>query len=195
MNRFHAILSPAITAGLFCLLMMLSGCQTVSTPEQVAEAFWEAMAEGNVESAQNYATQDTQHLVSKQRNLEDSTVTTGSVVIDGGKATVKTVLALQKTENDKKLTFDTVLLKENKAWKVDYQQTLNNLSILPFGDLFKSLKAIGDTINKELENQIPLIEQQIRTFSEELIKQLDEFRRQLESPPPDKKQQPFPGTI
>ncbi|HEY8095206.1 MAG TPA: hypothetical protein VIE65_03820, partial [Methylobacter sp.] len=84
-------------------------------------------------------------------------------------------------------------------WKVDYQRTLNNLSNLPFGDIFKSLQAIGETINKELnkelEQQVPLFEKQIKSFSEELIKQLDEFRRQLEKAAPPEKQQPHSSTI
>jgi len=57
------------------------------------------------------------------------------------------------------------------------------------------LRAIGDAINKELEQQIPLFEQQIRSFSEELIRQLDDFRRQLEKSMPPEKQKPHPGVI
>jgi len=184
-----------LLAGLLTLLFMLSGCQAVLTPEQVTTVFWEAMAEGNLDSARKYATQETQHLVTKQQNLEDATVKTGAILIDGSNATVATVMTLKKTEDNKDLSFDTVLLKENDLWKVDYQRTLNNLSNLPFGDIFKSLRAIGETINKELEQQIPLFEKQIKSFSEELIRQLDEFRRQLEKAAPPEKQKPHSSTI
>ena len=111
------------------------------------------------------------------------------ILIDASNATVATVITLKKPEINKDLSFDTVLLKENDLWKVDYQRTLNNLSNLPFGDIFKSLRALGETINKELGQQIPLFEQQIKSFSEEFIRQLDEFRRQLEkaAPPENKK--------
>jgi hypothetical protein len=182
-------------AGLFSLLFMLSGCQAVSTPEQVTLAFWEAMTQGNLESARKHATQETQNLVTKQQNLEGASIKTGEVVIDGPKATVSTSMTLKKPENNKHLSFNTVLLKEHDLWKVDYQQTLNNLSILPFGELFNSLRAIGDTINKELEQQIPLFEKQIKSFSEELIRQLDEFRRNLEKSIPPEKPNPDSGTI
>ncbi|EGW19831.1 DUF4878 domain-containing protein [Methylobacter tundripaludum] len=182
-------------AGLLSLLLLLGGCQAVLTPEQVTTAFWEAMAEGNLDSARKYATQETQHLVTKQQNLQDATVKTGTIFIDGSNATVTTVMTLKKPENNKDLSFDTVLLKENELWKVDYQRTLNNLSNLPFGDIFKSLQAIGETINKELEQQIPLFEKQIKSFSEELIRQLDEFRRQLEKAAPPEKQKPHSNTI
>lgn len=181
--------------GLLSLLFLLSGCQAVLTPEQVTTAFWEAMAEGDLDSARKYATQETQHLVTKQQNLEDAAVKTGAILIDGSNATVATVMTLKKPESDKVLSFDTVLLKENDLWKVDYQRTLNNLLNLPFGDIFKSLRAIGETLNKELEQQIPLFEKQIKSFSEELIRQLDEFRRQLEKAAPPEKQKPHSSTI
>lgn len=187
--------SLARLAGLLSLLFLLSGCQAVLTPEQVTAAFWEAMAEGNLDSARKYATRETQHLVTKQQNLEDATVKTGAILIDGSNATVATIMILKKPENNKDLSFDTVLLKENDLWKVDYQRTLNNLTSLPFGDIFKSLQAIGETINKELGQQIPLFEKQIKSFSEELIRQLDEFRRQLEKAAPPEKQKPHSSTI
>ena len=192
----RATKSLAGLAGVFSLLFMLSGCQAVLSPEQVTLAFWEAMAQGNLESARKHATQETQHLVTKQQFLEDASIKTGEVVIDGSNAKVSTIMTLKKPENNEYLSFSTVLLKENDLWKVDYQQTLNNLSILPFGELFNSLRAIGDAINKELEQQVPLFEKQIKSFSEELIRQLDEFRRNLEkSIPPPEKQKSYPDTI
>ena len=191
----HARKCLAGLAGLFSLLFMLSSCQTALTPEQVTLAFWEAMAQGNLESARKQATQETQHLVTKQQNMEGVSIKTGEVVIDGPNVRVSTTLTLKKPESSQPLTFNTVLLKEHDLWKVDYQQTLNNLSILPLGDLFNSLRAIGDTINKELEQQVPLFEKQIKSFSEELIRQLDEFRRNLEKPSPPEKQTPHSGTI
>lgn len=185
--------SPALIAGLFVLLLTLSGCQSVTTPEQVTAAFWEAMAQGHIERAQEYATQETQHLITKQHNLENASVETGKAVIDDLNAKVPTTITLQKPENDKILSFNTILLKESAQWKVDYQRTLNNFSTFPFGDIVKSLRSIGDIINKELEQQIPLFERQLEFFSEELRRQLEEFRRQLErSAPPDSQRR---GTI
>lgn len=192
---YHTKKSPAGLAVLLSLLFLLSGCQAVLTPEQVTTEFWEAMVEGNLDSARKYATQETQQLVTKQQNMEDATLKTGVVLIDGSNATVSTIITLKKPEGNKVLSFDTVLLKENDQWKIDYHRTLNNLSNLPFGDIFKSLRGIGETINKELEQQIPLFDKQIKSFSEELTRQLDEFRRQLEKPVPPEKQEPHPGSI
>ncbi|MFZ2313687.1 MAG: hypothetical protein WAV82_13840, partial [Methylobacter sp.] len=177
------------------LLLLLSGCQTVSTPEQITTEFWEAMADSDLDSARKYATRETQYLVNTQQSLEDATVKTEEAFINGSNATVATLMTLKESEINDVLSFDTVLLKENNQWKVDYQQTLNNLSLLPLGDIFRSLRALGETFNKELKQQIPLFEKQFKSFSEELIRQLDEFRRQLEQSVPPEKQKPHSGTI
>jgi hypothetical protein len=177
------------------LLFLLSGCQAVSTPEHVTTEFWQAMVDGDIDDARKYATRDTQYLVNRQQNLEDATVKTEKALINGSNATVATLMTIEKAGNNNVLSFDTVLLKENNQWKVDYQQTLNNFSILPLGDIFKSLRVLGDTFNKELRQQIPLFEKQIKSFSQELIRQLDEFRRQMEKAAPPEKQKPYSGTL
>jgi len=185
-------------AALLSVLFLLGGCQSLSTPEQVTLAFWQAMTEGDTGTAKKYATPETQYLVIQQQHLEGAALQTGVILIDGVNATVATVMTLKASENKKVLSFETVLLKENDLWKVDYQRTLNNFLNLPFGDVFKSLHAIGETLNhaigetlnKELERQVPLFERQIKSFSNELIRQLDEFRRQLEKSIPPEKQPP-----
>ncbi|SNX59051.1 protein of unknown function [Nitrosomonas ureae] len=171
------------------LSLIFSGCQTILSPEQTTTTFWKAMANGDLESARKYATRETQDHVVKQENIMGASLEkTGMIVIDGSNAKVATVIALKNSVSNKILSFDTVLLKENDAWKVDYRQTLNNLSIMPFGEVINSLRAIGDVVNKKLEQQVPFFENQIRSFSDELIRQLDEFRHQLEKANPIEKQ-------
>lgn len=174
-------------AGILSLLLILSGCQTLLTPEQATTTFWKAMANGDLASAKKYTTLETQYLVTKQENIMGASLETGVIVIDGLTAKVATVITLKNPESNKLLSFDTVLLKENDAWKVDYRQTLSNLSIVPFGEVINSLRAIGDVINKKMEEQIPFFENQIRSFSDQLIRQLDEFRHQLEKTNPTEK--------
>lgn len=176
-------------------MFILSGCQTVLTPEQVTQAFWEAMAHGDLDTARSLTVSQSRHLLARQQRLEGASLETGKVSIEGGNATVATVLTLKRTEKSKILTFDTVLLKENDYWMVDYQQTLNNLLNQPFARIFKSLSEIGEAISRELEQQIPLFEQQLKAFSEELIRRLEEFRRELEKNLPPEKRRPPPGTI
>jgi hypothetical protein len=57
------------------------------------------------------------------------------------------------------------------------------------------LRELGEVFNKELKQQIPLFEKQIKSFSQELIRQLDELRREMEKAAPPEKQRPYPNTI
>lgn len=171
--------------GILSLLFLFNGCQTTLSPEQTTTAFWKAMVNGELETARKYTTRETQDLVIKQENIMGASLEkTGVIVIDGPDAKVATMIMLKNHESNKPLTFDTVLLKEDDVWKVDYQKTLTNLSILPFGEVINSLRAIGDVINKKLEQQIPLFENQVKSLSDELIRQLNEFRHQLEKANP-----------
>jgi hypothetical protein len=166
-------------------LFILSGCQSGPPPEKVTQAFWEAMAQGDPEIARTYTTQVSQYLVTKQPELEQATVRTGVVKDDGDNARVATVLTLKRSDN-KKIAFDTVLVEEDDEWKVEYLQTMNNYLHLPFGEIFKSLQGIGETINRDLQQHLPELEKQLEGFSDGLLRQLEEFRRQLEkSVPPE----------
>lgn len=177
-----------ILTGIFCLLFLLGGCQTILTPEQTTTTFWKAMANGDLESARRYTTAETQYIVAKQKNIMGASLETGLIVIDDSNAKVATVITMRNPESNNVLSFDTVLFKEDETWKIDYRQTLNNLSTLPFGEVINSLRAIGDVINKKMEQQIPFFENQIKSFSDQLIQQLDEFRHQLEKANPTEKQ-------
>lgn len=188
---FTAFAGPALLAGLLGLLLILSGCQTATTPEEVTTVFWEALMHGDIESAKKQATQETQQLVGKQQPIENSSLRTGQITINGLNATVETII----TQSDKTLSFNTVLFKENDHWKVDYRQTLINISNEPFNGIIKSLQNIGDILNKQLEQQLPLIEKEIESFGEELKQQLDEFGRNLEKQKPPQKPQPYRNSI
>jgi len=146
---------------------------------------------GDIKSAKKQATQETQQLVDKQQPVENSSLRTGQIIINGLNATVETII----TQNDKTLSFNTVLFKENDHWKVDYRQTLINISNEPFSGIIRSLQNIGDILNKQLEQQLPLIEKEIESVGEELKRQLDEFGRNLEKSKPPQKQQPYRDTI
>jgi hypothetical protein len=172
-------------AGLFGLLLLLSGCQSGPPPEKVTQAFWEAMAQGDPEIARTYTTQVSQYLVTKQPELEQASLQTGAVKVDGDTAKVATILTLKRPDN-RKVAFDTVLIEEDDEWKVEYLQTMNNYLHLPFGQIFKSLQGIGEAINRDLQEHLPELEKQLEGFSEGLLRQMEEFRRQLEkSIPPE----------
>lgn len=188
-NRYYAsqLKSPAVIVGLFCLLFQLSACQTPQTPEEVTSAFWTALIQADIEDAKRHATENSRHLVTKDETKENADFQTGQIVINDQTAAVETIM----TENGKTFSFNTALLKENNLWKVDYQQTLMNMSAVPFNGIFRNLDEIAENLNKKLEEQMPLFEKQIESFGEELNRKLDEFGRYLEDPKKWRKQHPY----
>lgn len=175
------------------MVLFFSGCQTGKSPEEVTNLFWQELAQGQVENAKKHVTQDSQHLVNLQDIETHSTIKIGVAVIEesDADATVETTI----TRNKRQVTFNTVLLKENDSWKVDYLQTQMNISMIPFGEVAKSLQKLGDTFAKQLEKQLPIIQKEMESLGDDLKNQIDEFGRSLGKPDMPNKSNPHPGTI
>lgn len=161
--------------GLFCALLV--GCQATS-PEEVTTNFWQSLAQGQLENAKKLTSDSSKHLVSLTVIDPQSTIKIGEIVADDVNATVETTIIRMKGP----VTFKTVLLKENDNWKVDYQQTRMNLSMLPFDAVVKSLQNLGDTVANELEQSAPLIEKEIQSLGNEFRNQIEEFSKNLKKP-------------
>jgi hypothetical protein len=174
--------SPAMLAGLFFVIFSLTGCQTVRSPEEVTRLFWQSLAQGQLEQARNYATQNTRHLVELKDIDTNSTVSTDDVKEEeGDDARVPTTIA----KNRQQVAFDTVLHQENGDWKVDYLRTQFNMTLTPLGDMAKALTEFGGSFAKELQQQMPEIQRQMESFGQELRKQMEGLSRALKLPPPN----------
>ena len=178
------------------MLVILSACQSPKSADEITLAFWQAMAKNDPTTAKKYASADSQILLESpiEQKLENATFTVGEIVINGSQARVETQVRQSNSENT---FFPTFLIKDEQHWLVDYKRTQYSLSDDMFNGLFKSLKNIEDNLNKQLEQQIPLIEKEMELFAQELKKQLDKLGRDLEKafPPPPKQQDPYQDSI
>jgi hypothetical protein len=185
--------SPIVFSfGLF--LLLLSACQSAKTPSETAQAFWSAMAKDNLQQAKKYCASQSQPLLtfSQKDKLKNTNFSYGKIVIDGNQASVET----QMIQPDKKnFGFTTYLIKENDHWKVDYQRSVKSFSGDIFEDIFNSLNNLGETFNKQLEQQIPKIEKEIESFGKELKQQIDSLESELNKSYPQKKNNPYQDTI
>lgn len=183
--------SPARLTGLFLIALFFSGCQTGKSPEDVTSQFWQALAQGQIDKAKNHATENSQQLVNSQDIEKNSVIEIGEAMIENSDASVQTTIMRHK----KRITFNTVLLLEKDQWKVDYLQTQMNISMIPLGDVLKSLQHLGGAFTKQLEQQLPLIQKEMESLGDELKKQIDEFGRSLEKPQDPNAKKPYPGSI
>ncbi len=177
--------SLVVSIRLVAVLVLLAACQTTkdTTPDTVTTAFWQAVISGNLQAAQGHVTKDSQSLLAADQGRKYSSVQIGAMTLDGDSATVVT----QLSQNDKKISFNTALLKENDVWKVDYQQTRMNISIVPFQGIVNELQNIGETFGEQLQQQVPLLEKSLENFGDELKRQLEDFNRALEKSTPTPK--------
>ncbi len=181
--------SPALSAGLFCVVL-LYGCQA-ATPEEATLKFWQALAQGQLEDAKNVTTKDTQAIVNIKDIDKYSPIKMGEVFADDINASVSTTI----NRNNKPVTFNTVLRKEQEGWKVDFQQTHTNIAMVPFDGIVRSLQDLGDKFANQLQQQVPLIEKEIESLGNEMKDQIDQLGRSLKKPNPPAKPNNHPGTI
>ncbi|SJM95482.1 hypothetical protein [Crenothrix polyspora] len=173
--RVTSLISLIRLAG---VVFLLAACQaSVETaPDKVAAAFWQAVIAGNLPAAQNQATKDSQASLMADQGRKYAAVQVGAMTLDGDSATVVTLL----TQNDKKVSFNTALLKQDDGWKVDYQQTRMNISMLPFQSIVNELQNIGESFGEQLQQQMPLIEKGLESFGDQLKRQLEDLNQSLE---------------
>jgi len=175
----------ALAAGLF--LLLLSACQTEKSALETSSIFWSAIAKNDIVSIKKYCTTESQYLlISPQLSsrFDNATFEYGKILIDGNQATIESFVTspLNKTR-----TFNTYLVKESKRWKVDYRRsTVQFLGNKIIENVFKSLNSLGETFNRQLEKQLPLIEKEFESFGQELKKGLDDFNDELDKSFPQK---------
>jgi len=187
--------SPIVYTFGLLFLLSVTACQSTKTAEDITIAFWSAIGDNNLELAKKYCSAQSKPLLSSSHHysFQNTTLNYGKIVIDGNQATVET---LTITADDKQHSFITYLLKEDNNWKVDYQRSRKNLENSQlFIDLFKSLENLSDTINKQLEQQLPLIEKGIKSFEREFKQKIDDLENELKKSFPQKKQYPNQKSI
>jgi hypothetical protein len=131
---------------------------------------------GNLQTAQQYSTQSSQSALTLDNARKYTDVQTGAITLDGDNAIVETWLS----QNEKKISFNTALIKENDEWKVDYPQTRINISMVPFQGIVNQLQNIGENFGQQLEQQVPLIEKGLQNFGDQLKQHLEDFNREME---------------
>jgi hypothetical protein len=179
--------STALAVG-FLSLLTLSACDTKKTPTETAQAFWSALAKNQTEQAKEYCSSQSQIIsTSNTQQFQQAPIAFGKIIIDGLQATVETQFT---PVSQKKVSLSTFLVKEDDSWKIDCKRS----TALPLGsdlvnDFFNSLNELGENINKQLEQQIPLIEKEIESFGQELKQQIDHLNNDLKQSLSQQKQQ------
>lgn len=148
-------------------LFVLAGCSQPETPQQVAEAFWQAVAENDADAVAEFSTlsspDDFDGFRKDWSGIEPSY---GRVVIDEREATVVTRLPPEYGKEGEHQELITFLIKEAETWQVDYSRTEDAL-LRPsmFGNLMGELNKLGEKLSSSFSSSSDDIEASMNEFA------------------------------
>ncbi len=128
----------------------------------VARGFWDAVNANDIQLARSYATKKSAAgLQLKDHDAAGSgRVTLGSVKTEGNKTIIETTLRTYDGETELEVPVETILVKEDGQWKVDFDQTLMSM--------------FGGTMGKMIEGFQKGLEEMGRSLAEGMQKGFEE---------------------
>ncbi|MCK5667834.1 MAG: hypothetical protein KAI15_02020, partial [Gammaproteobacteria bacterium] len=157
-------------------------------PIDVSEGFWRAVKNKDVNAIVKYSTKDSLTGEELSENiLPLDEIILGKTVIDGDSAWVDTTVTIS---GDKPYTLPikTVLIRENKQWKVDYQATMKWVSkgssvYSVISGIKNMTQELAEELNQSMEDiqkAIPEIKQEVERIEESLMEHVPELKKQVE---------------
>jgi len=154
------VLKNRISILSICFLILLAGCKKNLSPIEVADKFWTGMKTNDTEMIkETLSRQSIQDLVKMEEILPVKEFNLTRTIIEGNHASVDTDVIIA-ADKPYQVPVETVLIKENNEWKVQYKVTVANISS-------------GNQIAKIIGNIDELSEE----FSEEMQQSMDEFKK------------------
>ncbi|EON93282.1 hypothetical protein MARLIPOL_04590 [Marinobacter lipolyticus SM19] len=152
------------------LVILVSACTKPNTPQEVAAAFWQAMAENDASDVVELSTLDNDSAFdSYERDWADVVPSYGRVVIDGTEASIVTRLPAESAGGNERREVMTYLVEQQGQWLVDYERTgeaIMNPS--PFSGLMGQLSEISDRIAANFSSSSSDMEQRLNDMAREL---------------------------
>jgi archaellum component FlaC len=165
----------------------MTGCGEGLYPIDVAEGFWRAVKNKDIKAIEKYSTEDSLTVDELSENiLPLDEIVLGKTVIDGDGAWVDTTVTIS---GDKPYTLPikTVLIRENRQWKVDYQATMKWVSkgssvYSVISGIRNMSEALAEELNQSMEDvqkAIPEIKEELEEIEESLLEHVPELKKQI----------------
>ena len=177
------------------LFATIPGCARPLPPQDVADRFWRAVMTQHPAKIRRYVRdQDQETLADDPAIMPVESFELGRVVIDGDATSIETRITLG-ADKPVALWINTLLVRENERWRVDYSATIRDISLQSnLAQVIDQIEAFGgalkDGIDKsveemkkvlpDIERELLRIEEAIKQRVPELRERLEEFTRQLE---------------
>lgn len=163
-------------------LTLLAGCSNPETPQEVAAAFWQAMAENDAGDVMEYSTlAEATAFDGYKRSWTDAVPSFGRVVIEHREATIVTRLPAEAGTEGERLELVTYLVRFQDQWLVDYDRTGEAiLNPSPFSSIMGELSRLGDELSARFSSSSDDFEQQMEQLARDLEAYSEEIGREAE---------------
>ncbi len=163
-------------------LALMAGCSKPETPQEVAAAFWQAMADNDADDVVTFSTlSDTAGFDGYGRNWANAVPSFGRVVIDGSQATIVTRLPADTGPEGERLELTTYLTRPQNQWLVDYQRTGDViLNPSPFDGLMGELDRLKKRLSERWSSSSDNLEASMNALARDFDAYSDAMSRQAE---------------
>ena len=182
-----SVILMVIVALLVIVFTSISSCSNTDDPRVVSTLFWEAVISNNQDKARKLSTEVSRSAVESLENdaQQLQSVEVISAELGGDKAVVKTILH-GLTEEGEPVSFptSTILVKQDKEWKVDASETVNTLMANAVENMVETMGKRFNELGSQLSNALT---DGMKGFSDEINKTLPRINSQLKKLQDDEK--------
>ena len=163
----------------FLSFFVLSACQQTSTPEQVAEQYWQALKNGDNATAKKLVSKNSQKDLDNYLSLPDENIPALNGIKLGATKT-----SINTTINDQ-INFETILVLEQGKWKIDASRSQPLASQQPdqpsdFDQLSGELQEnMGQALEEGTDMLNKFMEEGSKEMSESLLKGMNKMNEAL----------------
>lgn len=159
----------------------LTGCGSPETPQEVTQAFWEAVIANDAETAAELSTLvDASGFDGFSLEWEGAETSWGRVTVDDREASIDTVFSNMPGMRGDKLETTTHLVRINEQWQVDYHETGDEISAdVRIGSLLGNVRELGDKLRSRLEDESARANREFDRLVDELSAYSDETHKEM----------------
>ena len=157
-------------------MLWLTACFGPETPQDVAEAFWNKVANDDARGAVRYSTlEEARNFDAFGEQWQGYDLEWGRLVIDGEEASIDTRFIPDKTNNGREQFYVTYLIREKDRWLVDYDRTAAGIRGGVFGDLFLRLNRFSREVSRQFDQSAAQTSSDVEVMLEQLEAQQEEL--------------------
>jgi hypothetical protein len=162
-------------------LSLLTGCWLWGdSPRDIAEHFWDANQDGDMELASAYVSSESSATVKRPDDggMPMESYSLGAEEIDGDRATVETAMTANMGSQQLDVDFQTHLVREDGEWKVDLDRTTSDIMRAALGVTMEEMgEMVGEAMKGAMEGLAEGLQEGMDAMGEAISEAAEEAAR------------------